>query len=287
MTNHFWVGSLCLHAPPSSTTLTSVSSSSSSTTAQIKPPPLSSSSSSSSPSYPSNVIAVSDTLTILEDLGNHIPDKSWMLYLLELFDKNTAAPVELDLICQFNDRDNFWAIFRGINRYKFTKVLPTVGHSYLREIILQKEKKSIEFSLTDLGTNQNETFFFDDVSLEDKRFSYQGANHFTGIEWWNKASGSSNDNTPFPIRYKVEVSNLSFGQAASGTPTRPSIDYRPYNMLIPNRDGASRVKHYPVSFENPAVKDDGKKSIRYAVSSGETNAGIHFISDLRGISRAV
>jgi hypothetical protein len=277
MANHFWVGSLCLRAPPSpsfsSTTLTSVFSS---IAARIKPPP--------SPSYPSNVIAVSDTLTILEDLGNHIPDKSWMLYLLELFDKNTAAAVELDLICQFNDRDNFWAIFRGINRYKFTKVLPAVGHSYLREIIMKKEKKSIEFSLTDLGTKQNETFSFD-VSSEDKRFSYQGGNHFTGIEWWNKASGS-NGNTPFPIRYKVEVSNLSFGQATDGTLTRPPIDYRPYNMLIPNRDDVSRVKNYPVSFENPAVKDDGK-SIRYAVASGETIAGIRFVCDLRGIPEAI
>jgi hypothetical protein len=57
-------------------------------------------------------------------------------------------------------------------------------------------------------------------------------------------------------------------------------------MLIPNRDSASRGKHYPVSFENPAVKDDGK-SIRYAVYSGETIASIDLICDLRGISRAV
>ncbi|AIC16064.1 exported protein of unknown function [Nitrososphaera viennensis EN76] len=279
MANHFWVGSLCLRAPSSSsssTTLTPVSS----TTAHVKRPP--------SPSYPPNVIAISDTLTILEDLGNHIPDKSWMLYLLELFDKNTAAALELDLICQFNDRDNFWAIFRGINRYKFTKVLPAVGHSYLREIIMKKEKKSIEFSLTDLSTEQNEAFVFD-VSSEDnnKGFSYQGGNHFTGIEWWNKAGGS-NGNTPFPVRYKVEVSNLSFGQATydDGMSTRRTIDYRPYNMLIPNRDGVSGVKEYPVSFENPAVKDDGK-NIRYAVASGKTIAGIRFISNPPGMPEAV
>lgn len=57
-------------------------------------------------------------------------------------------------------------------------------------------------------------------------------------------------------------------------------------MLIPNRDVASRVGDYPASFENPSVKDDGK-SIRYAVSSGETISGIDYICDLRGISRAI
>jgi hypothetical protein len=69
-------------------------------------------------------------------------DNSWMLYLLELFDRSTAnnhIPVELNLICQFNEQDNFWAIFAGVNRDKFTKAVPIVGHCYLREIILYKE----------------------------------------------------------------------------------------------------------------------------------------------------
>src|SRR5437868_9072083 len=116
MANHFWVGSLCRYG--SNSIQYGVSQS-------------------QQPTYPSNVVAASDILTILEDLGNHIPDKSWMIYLLEFFDKATQAPVELDLICQFNNMDNFWAIFRGSNRYKFTKILPVVGHSYHREIIMQ------------------------------------------------------------------------------------------------------------------------------------------------------
>jgi hypothetical protein len=237
--NHFWVGSLCLWAPA----------------ARNGRPP----------SYPSGVTAVSDTLTIVEDIGNHIPDKSWMLYLLELFDKDTEAPVELNLICQFNSRDNFWAIFRGINRYKFASVLPAVGHSYMREIIMQREKKSIEYSLTDLSTEQKETFSLDVSS--DKGFSYEGGSHFTGIEWWNKADGG---NCPFPVRYRVKVSSLCFGQ--KGTPPV----YSPYNVLVPNRDGVSGVE-YPVSFENPSVRD---KSIRYAVAPGKTAAGIHFRQDM-------
>jgi hypothetical protein len=87
---------------------------------------------------PSDVIGSSDIIRIYKDLGNNIPDKSWMLYLLELFGCNAAnnhTPIELNLICQFNDQDNFWAIFAGVNRYRFAWVVPIVGHSYLREII--------------------------------------------------------------------------------------------------------------------------------------------------------
>lgn len=120
MANHFWAGSLCYSTPD---------------TVQTGSP------NNQKSTFPSNVIAASDTLTILEDLGNHIPDKSWMIYLLELFEKKTQVPIELDLICQFNNRDNFWAIFKGSNRHKFTKVLPAVGHSYQREIIMSEEKE--------------------------------------------------------------------------------------------------------------------------------------------------
>src|SRR5919198_5403224 len=75
-------------------------------------------------SFPSCVVAVIDTIRIIQDFGNNIPNKSWMLYLLELFDSGYGIKaIELNLICQFNDRDNFWAIFGGVNRYKFIKVL--------------------------------------------------------------------------------------------------------------------------------------------------------------------
>jgi len=109
--------------------------------------------------FPSDVVGASDIIRIRKDLGNNIPDKSWMLYLLELFDSgatnnnNNHSPIELNLICQFNQYDNFWAIFARVNRYKFTKVIPLVGHSYLREIVLHKHQNSIEYRLTDLDSN--------------------------------------------------------------------------------------------------------------------------------------
>lgn len=231
MGQHFWVGSLCLIGLSS---------------------------------FPQNVIAVSDVLTILEDMGNHIPDKSWMLYVLELFEKNAAVPIELNLICQFDGNDNFWAIFGGVNRYKFTKVRPAVGHSYLREIVMIREEKAIEYSLRDLDTQENESFRFDISSYQN--FSYTGGNHFTGLEWWNK---STDGDSPFLIRYKVQISNLSFCQATSQAALKPAT-FRPYNVLVPNRDDADEDIGYPVSFENLAFNGN----IRYVVSSGKTASGM-------------
>ena len=56
--NHFWAGSSCLTQESDNV-------------------------------YPRNVTAISDILYIKADLGNQIPDKSWMIYMLELFiDRN-------------------------------------------------------------------------------------------------------------------------------------------------------------------------------------------------------
>ena len=210
--------------------------------------------------FPTNVVAITDILTILEDLGNKIPDKSWMLYLLEMFDGQYKIPIELNLICQFNDRNNFWAIFKGINRYKFTKVLPSVGHSYLRQIIMHKDRDSIEYCVTDLEDKNPERY---DFKVDDgQSLFYEGSAHFTGVEWWNKI-----DDSPFPIRYKIEVSSLKFGQLDSAK----AIIYRPYNALLPNKD--KYALQYPISFGRPSVKDD---CICYTLMSGTCNTGLRF-----------
>jgi hypothetical protein len=211
--------------------------------------------------FPTNVIAVADIITILEDLGNKIPDKSWMLYLLEMFDGQNKIPVELNLICQFNDRNNFWAIFKGINRYKFTKVLPSVGHSYLRRIIMNKSSNLIEYCITDIKEENTECY---DFKTDDSQgLCYEGSAHFTGVEWWNKVG-----NSPFSIRYKIEVSDLKFGQLDFG-----QLIYRPYDSLLPNKGGYAL--EYPISFGRPSVKDNG--CIRYTLMSGTSNAGLKFI----------
>lgn len=50
------------------------------------------------PRYPRGVIAICDVMR--GGGGNQIPNKSWMLYLLEIFNKQNI-PSELNLICQW------------------------------------------------------------------------------------------------------------------------------------------------------------------------------------------
>ena len=97
------------------------------------------------PVSPQGVIAISDVITLVEDMGNQIPDKSWMLYLLEIFNIQNIA-IKLNLICQFDNQDYFEAIFNGVNRYRFKQILPTLGHAYLRQIILTIRKNPLFIS---------------------------------------------------------------------------------------------------------------------------------------------
>jgi len=228
--------------------------------------------------FPSAVVGASDVIRICKDLGSNIPDKSWMLYLLELFDSgatdNNHRAIELNLICQFNEYDNFWAIFAGVNRYKFTKVLPTVGHSYLREIILHKYDNSIEYRVMDLNDgNATERFLFQLNEAESKNMSFQGLNQFTGIEWWNK-----DGNSPFPIRYEIEFSNLRYAQEPVEVPefdkekNIEGVIFKTYDALVPNKDGYA--KEYPVSFDRANIKDG---CICYTVTNGSCRTGLRFL----------
>jgi hypothetical protein len=212
------------------------------------------------PLFPNGVIAVSDIITLIADIGNQIPDKSWMLYLLEVFNIQNIA-VELNLICQFDNQSYFEAIFQGINRYRFKSVLPTLGHSYLRQIVMDAQSKYIKYILSDQNTTQSETF---DLPLANMKFDCIVINHFTGIEWWNKIG-----NIPYPLRYMVEISQLMFGLSDPIDPE--SITYLPHNALLPNRDGSGI--RYPISFQNIRINDG---CICYTVQSGDCYTGMRY-----------
>ena len=152
-------------------------------------------SSSNKPAFPRRVIAAADVIALIEDIGNQIPDKSWMLYLFELFNKQNIA-IELNLICQFDNQDYFEAIFNGVNRYRFKEILPILDHSYLRQIIMNSQKECITYILEDGDTKQTERF---DLQLNMGEELLSASNLFTGIERWNKIG-----NFPYSIRYHVE-----------------------------------------------------------------------------------
>ena len=159
----------------------------------------------------SQAVTISDVITIVSDLGNNIPDKSWMLYLLELFNKQ-HIPAELNLICSFNDDGKFHAIFEGVNKYEF-KIKPTIGHSYLRQIILEPSKQRIAYHLRDENSSQTDSFFF---GVDENSFDFSISKHFTGLEWHNRVG-----NVPFPIRYEVEISHISYGINDSDSDCNP------------------------------------------------------------------
>ena len=218
---------------------------------------------SNKPAFPRGVVAASDTITLIEDMGNQIPDKSWMLYLLELFNTQNI-PAELNLICSFNNDGKFDAIFNGVNQYQFKQISPIVGHSYIRQIIMNSQKQMIIYLLEDRNIRQRERF---DLSLKiGQEFVFEGQNLFTGIEWWNKIG-----NFPYSIRYHVEVSQLMYG--LSDNPSDPeSIVYIPYNTLAPNSEGSNI--QYPVSFHNPRIEYD---CICYGVKSGNCKNGLKYV----------
>jgi hypothetical protein len=212
--------------------------------------------------FPEEVVAISDVITVISDLGNQIPEKSWMLYLLELFSKQNIA-IELNLICSFNNNGKFDAIFNGVNQYQFKNIHPSVGHSYMRQIIFNNIEKSISYILEDKTTAKAEIF---NLSFEgNTNFDFKIQNQFTGIEWWNK-SGSS----PYPIRYQVEISQLMYG-IKDNSKGLQSIVYYPYNVLLPNSDG--NIIIYPVSFSNLKIKD---RCVCYNISFGNCKSGLKF-----------
>ena len=217
------------------------------------------------PAFPTRVIAAADVIALIGDIGNQIPDKSWMLYLFELFNNQNIA-IELNLICQFDNQDYFEAIFNGVNRYRFREVSPVVGHSYLRQIIMNSQKECISYLLEDRNTKQTERFDLQlNMGEELSSFVFEASNLFTGIEWWNKIG-----DFPYPIRYHVEVSQLMCG--ISDNPSDfESIVYAPFNTLIPNSEGTNM--QYPISFHNLRMESG---CICYGVKSGNCKNGMQY-----------
>jgi len=222
--------------------------------------------------YPIGVQYISDVITLVKDLGNQMPDKSWMLYLLEYFDRYRNVPVELNLFCEFDGQVYFEAIFNGVNQgYRFKQIPPIIGHSYKREIITNPKDRGITYKLTDLtagltdsyvvnernlnaGSNQQER---DRLIKKIKKIKFEAARHATCLEWHNRK-----EDLPFPIRYQVEISMLQYGLDPDG------ISVSPYDSLTPYKD--DRSKSYPVTFQDIGLKNN---CICYTINSGISHDG--------------
>lgn len=188
---------------------------------------------------------ISDNFRIIDKFDNNIPDKSWMLYLLEIFNVD-QIPIELNLICQFDEQDYFEAILDGINRYRFTKVIPIVGHTYYRQIKFNKIDVSIEFYLKNLNMQMDEKYIL--ILNNNDRIAFQISNCFTGVEWWNKTAYE-----PYPIRYKTEISNLAYGFNDKDN-DQESIIFFPIESLVVNDDHQNQI-NYPIEFTNTGSKN--------------------------------
>jgi hypothetical protein len=210
-----------------------------------------------------------DNIKIIHELKNEIPDRSWMLYLFEVFNTQNIA-VELNLISQYDDQNYFEAIFNGFNKYRFIKVLPESGNNYFRQIKFDKANLSIEYYLKNLHTEIDETFVLNLYSA--RSFSYRFSNCFSGIEWWNKI-----DNRPYPIRFSVEISRLMYGYNDNPNDSE-SIIFFPVKSMSSNKDGQFNntfsSAYYPVRFIDDGVKNG---CICYRVEQGFCTDGLNLM----------
>lgn len=82
----------------------------------------------------------------------------------------------------------------------------------------------------------------------------------------------------FPIRYKIEFSNLSYAQESVEVQELDKeeniehVIFKPYDALVPNKDGYA--KEYPVSFDCASIKDS---CMCYAVTNGSCRTGLRFL----------
>jgi hypothetical protein len=204
---------------------------------------------------------ITDILRIVTELENRIPDKSWMLYLLEIFNSQQIA-VELNLICQFDNQNYFEAIFNGVNQYRFNNVLPKIGNSYIRQIKFNKFNRTIEYYMQDLENQIDESFILDVKAL----FSYLFSTSFTGVEWWNKIAYK-----PYPLRYKIEISNLLYGFNDDASDDA-SVIFFPFDSLYSNKDGSFNYSQYPINFIFNGIRNG---CICYNIENGFCNQGLN------------
>jgi hypothetical protein len=179
----------------------------------------------------------SDTIQLLQQNTNMIPDKSWVVNLFEIFTPASSnGSVELDLISEYTGKTRFVAIFMGMNEHYFA--LPVVvGHIYRRTVRLDRLNSRVSYQLVDMSTGMQESYVFP----LSPGFPYQITDVFRGIEWHNLQG-----TTTFPVTWLVSLSpSVSFSSSSLGTvqmptqqvPTPPSVTQMLPTSLPSNSSG--------------------------------------------------
>lgn len=223
-----------------------------------------------------------------------------MIYMFELFidaeyvqyieqEPYHSVPLELDLFCEAN-KIHFTAVFNGNNQHDFG-IVPELGNSYLREILLDSPNRIIKYRLTDLKTRESESFSPNASTIrgagkdEQERelakkylikvldnVKFEPCKHFTGIEWRNHSDKVSG---PFPVRYQAQFSMLSYTtqyyNLSVGENPKIDVNYTPYRSLGSDTDLLG--KQYPIAFQN--LREMGG-CICYDVNSGSTKTGMTY-----------
>ena len=94
-----------------------------------------------------------------------------------------------------------WSFIPSSSYYEFTKTIHWLSASEDRN---PKQTERFDLCLLKIG----------------EEFVFEGQNHFTGIEWWNKIGNFS-----YPIRYHIEVSPLMYGVDDNMPSDFESIDH--------------------------------------------------------------
>lgn len=159
---------------------------------------------------PPGTTTASDTIGLVQQNTNMIPDKSWVVNLFEIFTPGaTQGVLELDLISEYTGKTRFVAIAMGNNLHYFA--IPVVrGHLYRRTITIDLVNTQVVYFLRDTTTGMSETFPFPLPPGVN-----QIADVFRGIEWHNLQG-----TTTFPVSWVVSLSpSVSFSTGSQVSPS--------------------------------------------------------------------
>jgi len=162
----------------------------------------------------SSINAVMDMFTINQDTGWHGGINDDLYYIFGFWFGPTfgsftgAIPLELDLIVQHNSGVaslSWLAAYNITQTQHIFNAVPTVGHTYKREII--NTGGTVTWKLTDVTAGTATETFTHAAPSGTKMVQC-----FNGPEWWAFGTNAGGTGTagPFPLQYDVSINNWAY-----------------------------------------------------------------------------